>query len=232
MCLRSWGSTTKTPMHICLTATVTNIERTTVKRAKDEAAERERIIQEHALAELKKKQAAEAAAAARKKADAEAVERWKTEQAEKASKEKREQEEYEADMRHEMRDRLLASGVPEHEIEAILDGRRVNPRPMPPPMPGHRPMGFGQPPPPPMIPGHRPIGFGQPPPPPPLVPGSGHHQPMDMVKTTYTRMARKHLSTEALRAKAIEFEFDSVRIGLFAFGQDLFTRLHTPFDKC
>lgn len=51
-----------------------------------------------------------------------------------------------------------------------------------------------------------------PPPPPPPPPGARYGTSNDITttKTTYTRMARKHLSIEALRAKAIEFELDAV----------------------
>jgi hypothetical protein len=177
------------PTHF-LYLTSTNTHNFTVRKRKQEEAERERIIKEHALAELEKKQAAEAAAAARKKADDEAVQRWHHAQAEKAAKEKKEREEAEAELRNKMRERLLASGVPENQIQAMIDGKRpmMRPNPGPPPPPMHpHPMG---------MPPH-------------------HHHPGGMEitesKTTYTRMARKHLSLEALRARAIEWELDQVR---------------------
>lgn len=173
----------------------------TVRQAKQEEAERDRIIKEHALAELEKKQAAEKAAEARRKADAEAVARWHVEQAEKAAKEKAKKEEEERELRNKMRERLLASGVPEHQIQAMIDGKRpAPPQMMPMPMPTGRP-GMGG-------------GPGVPPPPP------MHHQrpgPPANVQVmqppnnnTYTRMSRKHLSIEALRARAIDFELDKV----------------------
>lgn len=46
--------------------------------------------------------------------------------------------------------------------------------------------------------------------PPVAMPRGERRTPAPMTKTTYTRMARKHLSLEALRAKAIEFEVDVV----------------------
>lgn len=165
----------------------------TVHHAQKEEAERDRIIKEHHLAELEKKQAAEAAAAARKKADEEAVQRWHVEQVEKAAKEKKEKDEAEAKLRSQMRERLLAAGVPEHNIQAMIDGKR----PMPPQMQQMQQM--------PMVP---PMHHQAP---------QHHHQHQGGMqiaesKTTYTRMARKHLSLEALRLRAIEWEFDSVSV--------------------
>lgn len=167
-----------------------------VRQAKQEEAERDRIIKEHALAELEKKQAAEAAAAARKKADEEAVARWHVEQAEKAAKEKEEKEKAERELRDKMRERLLASGVPEHQIQAMIDGKRPHPQILP----GPHPINM------------QPHNMMRPPPPPPM-----HPHPvrtvMDVAQApnnTYTRMSRKHLSIEALRARAIEFELDKV----------------------
>lgn len=177
-------------------ATITNnVAFFTVRHAKQEEAERERIIKEHALAELEKKQAAEAAAAARKKADEEAVQRWHVAQAEKAVREKAEREKAEHELRSKMRERLLASGVPENQIQAMIDGKKVMPPQF---MPG--PMMAG-----PMM---------RPPPPPPPPPMHPHpRQGMEVTQTTnttYTRMARKHLSLEALRSRAIEFDLDKV----------------------
>lgn len=184
----------------------------TVKKARDEEAERDRIIKEHQLAELEKRRKAEEEAERRKKFEKEAVEKWKIEQVEKAAKEKKEKEEAEQEMRQKMRARLLASGVPENQIEAILAGKKVGPggHPHPGHMPGG-PMPGG-----PMLGGHMPGGHmpghmqGLPPPPPPA-PMPGYSTEITTSKTTYTRMARKHLSIEALRAKAIEYEFDTVR---------------------
>lgn len=170
-----------------------------VKQAKREEAERDRIIKEHHLAELEKQRKAIEEAEARKKADAQAVEKWKIEQAEKAAKEKREKEEAEIRTRHELRQRLMASGMPEHQIQAILNG----PRTVPPPPPPMIPMG------PYPHPQHMRHPHGPLPPPPPPPP-----PPLEVVKTksTYTRMARKHLSIEALRERAIEFELDKACI--------------------
>lgn len=187
-----------------------NFPLSTVRQAKQEEAERDRIIKEHALAELEKKQAAEAAAEARKKADAEAVARWHVEQAEKAAKEKAQKEEEERELRNKMRERLLASGVPEHQIQAMIDGKRpAPPQMMPQPMPMMRPgvmgggVGPGVPPPPPM---HHPHQHPRPHPHPPA--NVQVVQPPN--SNTYTRMSRKHLSIEALRARAIDFELDKV----------------------
>lgn len=173
-----------------------------VRQAKKEEAERDRIIKEHALAELEKKQAAEAAAEARKKADAEAVARWHVEQAEKAAKEKAKKEEEERELRNKMRERLLASGVPEHQIQAMIDGKRpAPPQVLPQPMPMMRPGMI--PPPPPMHHPHPHPHPGPHPHPPAAV-------PVPPNSNTYTRMSRKHLSIEALRARAIEYELDKV----------------------
>lgn len=102
-----------------------------------------------------------------------------------------------------MRERLLASGVPEHQIQAMIDGKRPAPpqmMPMPMPMPMGRP-GMGG-------------GPGVPPPPPMIRPHPGPPVGVQVVQppnsNTYTRMSRKHLSIEALRARAIEFELDKV----------------------
>lgn len=200
---------------------------TTVKKARDEEAERDRIIREHELAELEKQRKAKAEAEQRKKFEAEAVEKWKIAQVEKAAKEKKEKEEAEEEMRHQMRDRLMASGMPQNQIQAILDGKRVAPGMPGPGMPGpgmHGPGMHG-----PGMPGpgmHGPGMHGpgvfphpHPPPPPPApMPGQmqlehvpGYTKEVTTTKETYTRMARRHLSIEALRSKAIEYEFDAVR---------------------
>lgn len=107
----------------------------------------------------------------------EAVEKWKAKEAEKAAKEKKEKEDAEKELRRRMRERLLASGVPENQIEAYLNGKSPMPQ-------GH---GHGQ-------------GHGQ----------GGTSTEITTTKTTYTRMARRHLSIEALRARAIDFELDTV----------------------
>lgn len=88
----------------------------------------------------------------KEKDEAAAVERWKVREAEKAAKEKREKEEAEREYTHRLTDQLRASGLPEDQIKAILEKRRINqgvwggqqPRPFPGPMPprgafpGHR----------------------------------------------------------------------------------------------
>lgn len=149
------------------------------------------MIAEKLKAEEDKKQ--------KEKDEAAAVERWKAREAEKAAKEKREKEEAEREYAHRLTDQLRASGLPEDQIKAILEKRRINqgwggphPRPFPGPMP--------------------PRAFPGPPPPPPVpVPHQQHmSQQMTTTKTTYTRMARRHLSLECLKVRGIDFELDAV----------------------
>lgn len=130
-------------------------------------------------------------------------------------KKQREKEEAEREYAHRMTDQLRASGLPEDQIKAILEKRRINPwwdaqpRPFPAPMPVMP--GPGRPPP-------MPMPMPMPPPPPPPVPQpTGAQMPTQMTtaKTTYTRMARRHLSLECLKARGIDFELDSVRHRLF-----------------
>lgn len=139
------------------------------------------MIAEKLKAEEDKKQ--------REKDEAAAVERWKAREAEKAAKEKREKEEAEREYAHRLTDQLRASGLPEDQIKAILEKRRVNhgwaphPRPFP----------------------------GPPPPPPPMrVPQQQMSTQMTSTKTTYTRMARRHLSLECLKVRGIDYELDAV----------------------
>lgn len=129
----------------------------------------------------------------REKDEAAAVERWKAREAEKAAKAKREKEEAEKEFVHRLTDQLRASGVPENQIKAIVEKKRidqgfpVHPRPFP-----------GPPPPPPVMP----------------MPHQQMSQQMTTTKTTYTRMARRHLSLECLKVRGIDFELDAVSHGL------------------
>lgn len=143
------------------------------------------MIAEQLKAEEAKKQ--------REKDEAAAVERWKAREAEKAAKEKREKEEAEREYTHRLTDQLRASGLPEDQIKAILEKRRINQGWGVPPRP------FPGPPPPRMFPG---------PPVPPPVPVP--QQQLTTTKTTYTRMARRHLSLECLKVRGIDFELDAV----------------------
>ena len=136
----------------------------------------------------------------REKDEAAAVERWKAREAEKAAKERREKEEAEREYTHRLTDQLRASGLPEDQIKAILEKRRVShgwaphPRPFP-----------GPPPPPPM-----PMPMTMP------VPQQQMSTQMTSTKTTYTRMARRHLSLECLKARGIDYELDAVSHRPFA----------------
>lgn len=130
-------------------------------------------------------------------------------------KKQREKEEAEREYIYRLTDQLRGSGLPEDHIRAILEKRRINPwwdaqpRPFPAPMPVMP--GPGRPPP-------MPMPMPMPPPPPPPVPQpTGAQMPTQMTtaKTTYTRMARRHLSLECLKARGIDFELDSVRHRLF-----------------
>lgn len=147
------------------------------------------MIAEKLKAEEDKKQ--------REKDEAAAVERWKAREAEKAAKEKREKEEAEREYAHRLTDQLRASGLPEDQIKAILEKRRINqgwgaqPRPFPGPPP--------------------PRAFPGPPPPPPMpIPPQQMSTQMTSTKTTYTRMARRHLSLECLKVRGIDYELDAV----------------------
>lgn len=147
-----------------------------------------------------------------------AVEKWQIQEAEKAAKAKKEKEEAEKELRRQMRERLLASGYHEREIQAILDGKK--PAPM-----QHQQLLRQHP--------HQP-------PPPPMHPHALVHHPqqqqqqqvMDLTttKTTYTRMARKHLSIEALRSRAIEYELDVVCFSPSFFSSN--SSPHPHFSSC
>jgi len=137
---------------------------------------------------------AEEAKKQKEKDEAAAVERWKAREAEKAAKEKREKEEAEREYAHRLTDQLRASGLPEDQIKAIIEKRRIN-------------QGWGAQPKP--FPGPRPFP-GPPPPPPMMVPPHQMSQQMTTTKTTYTRMARRHLSLECLKVRGIDFELDAV----------------------
>lgn len=153
------------------------------------------MIAEKLKAEEDKKQ--------REKDEAAAVERWKAREAEKAAKEKREKEEAEREYAHRLTDQLRASGLPEDQIKAILEKRRINqgwgpqPRPFPGPMP---PRG----------------AFPGVPPPPPVMPIPPQQRQMTTTKATYTRMARRHLSLECLKVRGIDYELDAVSRRPFA----------------
>lgn len=169
----------------------------TVNKAKEEQAEKQRLRREIELQQLMEKEKAEKERKEREAFEKAAVEKWQREQAEKAAKAKKEKEEAERELRRQMRDRLLASGYHEDEIQAILDGKK--------PAPHMHMHAHPHPPPPPLHPHPRAL---------PMVhPGHVHAGPSTEIattKTTYTRMARKHLSIEALRERAIEFEVDMV----------------------
>lgn len=148
------------------------------------------MIAEKLKAEEDKKQ--------KEKDEAAAVERWKAREAEKAAKEKREKEEAEREFIHRLTDQLRASGLPEDQIKAVIEKKRINqgwgaaqPRPFPGPPP-------------------RPMGMMPVPPPPPM------QQQMTTTKTTYTRMARRHLSLECLKVRGIDYELDAVSQRLLA----------------
>lgn len=173
----------------------------TVNKAKQEQAEKQRLRREFELQQLMEKERAEKERKEHEAFEKAAVEKWQREQAEKAARAKKEKEEAERELRRQMRDRLLASGYHEDEIQAILDGKKPAPQ-------GH---GHPHPHPPPTPLIHHPPPHHQP------LPMIHHHAPhagpsteMTTTKTTYTRMARKHLSVEALRERAIEFEVDGV----------------------
>lgn len=139
------------------------------------------MIAEKLKAEEDKKQ--------KEKDEAAAVERWKVKEAEKAAKEKREKEEAEREYAHRLTDQLRASGLPEDQIKAILEKRRIN-------------QGWG--------PQPRPFPGPMPPPPMPVHPQHHMNQQMTTTKTTYTRMARRHLSLECLKVRGIDYELDAV----------------------
>lgn len=150
-----------------------------------------KMIEEQRKAEEEKKKKA--------KDEADAVERWKVKEAEKTAKEKREKEEADREYAHRLVDQLRSSGLPEDQIRAILEKKRIN-------------QGWAGPP--------RP--FPGPPPPPPMpmqqmrMPPQQMSTQMTTTKSTYTRMARRHLSLECLKVRGIDFELDAVSRQPFA----------------
>lgn len=161
-----------------------------VKFAEEQEADEKRIRKEIETKMIAEQLKAEEAKKQREKDEAAAVERWKAREAEKAAKEKREKEEAEREYTHRLTDQLRASGLPEEQIKAILEKRRIQ--------------GLG---------GH-PRPFPGPPPPPPMMrPMPPQQQQMTTqmtTKTTYTRMARRHLSLECLKVRGIDYELDAV----------------------
>lgn len=162
-----------------------------VKFAEEQEADEKRIRKEIETKMIAEKLKAEEDKKQKEKDEAAAVERWKAREAEKAAKEKREKEEAEREFIHRLTDQLRASGLPEDQIKAIIEKKRINqgwgaqPRPFPGPPP-------------------RPMGMMPVPPPPPM------QQQMTTTKTTYTRMARRHLSLECLKVRGIDYELDAV----------------------
>ncbi|KAI1327568.1 hypothetical protein F5Y16DRAFT_399349 [Xylariaceae sp. FL0255] len=91
-------------------------EREEVERRMKQKIELDRLKEEeNALAEKKR----------REKEAKEAVERYKKEEAERQLKEKEEKEEREREYKHRMQEQLLKSGLGEHEINAILSGKKI-----------------------------------------------------------------------------------------------------------
>lgn len=148
------------------------------------------------LKQLEEQRRAEEEQRAREKADADAVERWKAKEAERANKERRERERADREYRQRMQEHLLASGVPEDQIQAILEKKRISanngsasPAPQQQQFPQQQLM--------------QPMQPMQPPP-------VGAEMMAQNNKATYTRMARRHLSLETLRVKGIEYDLDVV----------------------
>lgn len=187
-----------------------------VKFAEEQEADEKRLRKEIETKMIAEQLKAEEAKKQREKDEAAAVERWKAREAEKAAKEKREKEEAEREYTHRLTDQLRASGLPEDQIKAILEKRRINQGW------GAQPRPFPGPPPPRMFPG---------PPVPPPVPVP--QQQMTTTKTTYTRMARRHLSLECLKVRGIDYELDAVSHGPFAsvpYPHHHTIPIHVPVD--
>lgn len=102
---------------------------TTVKRAEQKDKEERRIRREIELKQLEEQRRAEEEREARAKADAEAVARWQAREAEKALKEQREKEKADREYRQRMREHLLATGMSEDQIQAVLDKKKINETP-------------------------------------------------------------------------------------------------------
>lgn len=161
---------------------------TLVKMMEEQEADEKRIRKEIEAKMIAEQRKAEEEKKQKEKDEAAAVERWKAREAEKAAKEKREKEEAEREYANRLVSQLRASGLPEDQIRAILEKKKIN-------------QGWAFPP--------RP--FPGPPPPPPMMPRPPQMSTqMTTTKTTYTRMARRHLSLECLKVKGIDFELDSV----------------------
>ncbi|KAJ3561945.1 hypothetical protein NPX13_g8753 [Xylaria arbuscula] len=150
-------------------------------REKSEREELERRIKQKVdLERLKEEEAALAEKRRREKEAKEAVERYKKEEAERALKEKEEQEERDRQYKQRLQEQLLKSGLGEHEINAILEGKKIEKKKekekvvLPPPQP---------------LP----------------VPQIAYEERQ---RPTYTRMARRHLSLETLRVYDIDYLID------------------------
>ncbi|ROW18272.1 hypothetical protein VPNG_00386 [Cytospora leucostoma] len=100
-----------------------------IKRAEQKDKEERRIRREIELKQLEEQRRAEEEREAREKADAEAVARWQAREAEKALKEQREKERADREYRQRMREHLLATGMSDDQIQAVLDKKKINETP-------------------------------------------------------------------------------------------------------
>lgn len=189
---------------------------TIVKQTEEKAKEERRIRREIELKQLEEQRRAEEEQRAREQADADAVERWKAREAEKAAKEQREKERTDREVRLRLREHLAATGMPEDQIQAILDKKKFDQN--------HGAAGSAQ--------------ASQPSSPAPQQWAGGQvSNGMELAppKTTYTRMARRHLSLETLRARGIDYDIDLVSRAYLApttpsFPQE--QRKHRPPRAC
>jgi hypothetical protein len=183
------------------------------KEANDAVEEYKRKELQRAMDEKKLKDQREREAA-------EAVERYKREEKERIAKEKAEKEAKEKEYQKRLREDLVKSGLDDEAIDAIMKKEKIKKEPSP--QPPYRPLPHHG-----MVPNMGQISHvphGAPVPHTGLVGPITHPNhvvhtnqaaPMAVAqgpRPTYTRMARRHLSIESLRAYGVEFDLDDVRI--------------------
>lgn len=164
--------------------------------------ELERVTNEKKLKDQKEREAAEA------------IERYKREEKERIAKEKAEKEAKEKEYQKRLREDLVKSGLDDEAIDAIMKKEKIKKESSP--QPNYRPLPHHG-----MAPNmgqisHVPhTGLVRPMGQPNHVVHTNQAAPMAVVQNprpTYTRMARRHLSIESLRAYGVEFDLDDVCI--------------------
>ncbi|KAL1840743.1 hypothetical protein VTJ49DRAFT_183 [Mycothermus thermophilus] len=106
-------------------AALEELERIHAERKKKE--EEERIRREIELKRLEEEKKAQEEAERKKKEAEEAIAAYKAKEAERLEKEKKEQEEREKEIQRVLQERLIASGLDEKAIEAIMKKEKIKP---------------------------------------------------------------------------------------------------------